>query len=157
MSGFNKIIMMGNLSRNPEFKQLPSGQSICKLGLAVNRQIKSKNSENPIQEVCFIDIDVWGVQAESCNKFLEKGKAILVDGRLKWDSWTDSEGQRRSKHSIVADRVTFLWNQGQQGVGDGSSVSQKTSGGFVENFSSKSSMSDEVELKEDAFNQDLPF
>ncbi len=91
--------MMGNLSRDPEFKQLPSGQSICKLGLAVNRQIKSKNSETPIQEVCFVDIDVWGAQADSCNKFLEKGKAILVEGRLKWDSWSDAEGQRRSKQA----------------------------------------------------------
>lgn len=108
MSSFNKVIMMGNLTRNPEFKQLGSGQGVCRLSIACNRQFKPKNATEAVQEVCFIDVDVWGVQAESCNKFLEKGSAILVDGRLKLDSWQDSEGQKRSKHSIVAERVTFI-------------------------------------------------
>lgn len=108
MSSFNKVIMMGNLTRNPEFKQLGSGQGVCRLSIATNRQFKPKNAAEAIQEVCFIDVDVWGVQAESCNKFLEKGSSILVEGRLKLDSWQDSEGQKRSKHSIVADRVTFI-------------------------------------------------
>lgn len=108
MASYNRVVMIGNLTRDPEYKQLPSGQAVCRLGLAVNRQIKSKQSGNVIQEVCFIDIDVWGAQAESCNQYLQKGRPILVEGRLKYDSWQDQQGQTRSKHSIVADRVIFL-------------------------------------------------
>lgn len=99
---------MGNLTRDPEHKQLSSGQSVCKLGLASNRQFKNRQTDTMVQEVCFVDIDVWGPQADSCNQYLQKGRNVLVEGRLKFDSWTDQEGQRRSKHVIVADRVTFL-------------------------------------------------
>jgi len=112
MSSFNKVIMMGNLTRDPEFKQLPSGQAICRLALATNRQFKPKNAVETIQEVCFIDVDVWGAQADNCQKFLGKGSSILVEGRLKLDSWQDNEGQKRSRHSIVADRVTFIKGNG---------------------------------------------
>lgn len=108
MASYNRVVMIGNLTRDPEYKQLPSGQAVCRLGLAVNRQIKSKQSGNVIQEVCFIDIDVWGAQADSCHQYLQKGRPILVEGRLKYDTWQDQQGQTRSKHSIVADRVLFL-------------------------------------------------
>jgi single-strand DNA-binding protein len=108
MSSFNKVIMMGNLTRDPEFKQLPSGQGVCRLSLATNRQFKPKNAAEAIQEVCYIDVDVWGAQAESCQNFLKKGSSALIEGRLKLDSWQDNEGQKRSRHSIVADRVTFI-------------------------------------------------
>ena len=108
MSSFNRIIMVGNLTRDPDYKQLTSGQSVCRLGLASNRQFKNKQSGDMIQEVCYIDIDVWGPQAESCRQYLQKGRPILVEGRLKLDSWDDANGQKRSKHSIVADRIVFL-------------------------------------------------
>jgi len=100
--------MMGNLTRDPEYKQLPSGQALCKLGLASNRQFKNRQTDTVIQEVCFIDVDVWGAQAESCRQYLQKGRPVLVEGRLKFDTWQDNNGQTRSKHSIVADRVLFL-------------------------------------------------
>src|SRR5579872_587904 len=112
MAGYNRIIIMGNLTRDPEHKQLTSGQGVCRLGLATNRQFKNKQSGTMIQEVCYIDIDVWGPQAESCRQYLQKGRPVLVEGRLKLDSWDDANGQKRSKHSIVADRVVFL-SQGQ--------------------------------------------
>jgi single-strand DNA-binding protein len=108
MSSFNRVIMAGNLTRDPDYKQLSSGQAVCRLGLASNRQFKNKQSGDMIQEVCYIDIDVWGPQAESCRQYLQKGRPILVEGRLKLDSWDDANGQKRSKHSIVADRVVFL-------------------------------------------------
>ena len=108
MADFNRVIMIGNLTRDPEYKQLPSGQALCRLGLASNRQFKNRQTGNMIQEVCFIDVDVWGAQAESCHQYLQKGRQVLVEGRIKFDSWEDQEGQRRSKHAIVADRVVFL-------------------------------------------------
>lgn len=100
--------MMGNLTRDPEHKQLSSGQAVCRLGLASNRQFKNKQTGAMVQEVCFIDVDVWGPQAESCRQYLSKGRAVLVEGRLKLDTWQETDGAKRSKHSIVADRVTFL-------------------------------------------------
>ena len=108
MASYNRVIMMGNLTRDPDYKQLTSGQSICKLSLASNRQFKNRQTGTMIQEVCFVDIDVWGAQADNCNQYLQKGGAVLVEGRLKFDTWQDQDGQKRSKHSIVADRVTFL-------------------------------------------------
>ncbi|MBT4594716.1 single-stranded DNA-binding protein [bacterium] len=108
MSGYNRVILMGNLTRDPELKQLASGQSVCRLGIASNRQFRNKQSGMMTQEVCFVDIDVWGAQADSCEKYLQKGRPVLIEGRLKFDQWQEQDGQKRSKHSIVADRVTFL-------------------------------------------------
>jgi single-strand DNA-binding protein len=108
MASFNRVIIAGNLTRDPEYKQLTSGQAVCRLGLATNRQFKNRQTGTMVQEVCYVDIDVWGAQAESCKQYLQKGRPILVEGRLKLDSWEDQEGKSRSKHSIVADRVVFL-------------------------------------------------
>lgn len=108
MASFNRVIIMGNLTRDPEYRNLASGQGVCRLGLATNRQFKNKQSGNLVQEVCYIDIDVWGAQAESCRQYLQKGRPVLIEGRLKFDSWDDQSGQKRSKHSIVAERVQFL-------------------------------------------------
>jgi single-strand DNA-binding protein len=108
MASYNRVIMIGNLTRDPDYKQLASGQAVCRLGLASNRQFKNRQSGDMVQEVCYVDIDVWGPQAESCRQYLQKGRSVLVEGRLKLDTWQDQEGQNRSKHSIVADRVVFL-------------------------------------------------
>ncbi len=108
MAGYNRIIMMGNLTRDPEFKQLASGQGVCRLSIASNRQFKNRQTGATNQEVCYIDVDVWGAQAESCRQYLSKGRPVLVEGRLKLDTWQDQQGANRSKHSIVADRVMFL-------------------------------------------------
>ena len=127
MASYNRIIMMGNLTRDPEYKQLQSGQAVCRLGIASNRQFKNKQSGSMVQEVCFIDIDVWGQQAESCNQFLQKGRSVLVEGRLKLDSWQDNDGNKRSKHSIVADRVTFLAGAASQQETDDQEVGEEVS------------------------------
>ncbi len=108
MASFNRIILIGNLTRDPEYKQLPSGQAVCRLGLASNRQFRNKQSGDMVQEVCYIDVDVWGAQAENCRQYLSKGRPVLVEGRIKYDSWQDQEGKTKSKHSIVADSVVFL-------------------------------------------------
>lgn len=110
MASYNRIIMIGNLTRDPEYKQLTSGQPVTRLGLACNRQYKNKVTGAMVQEVCFIDIDVFGPQAESCRQYLQKGRPVLIEGRLKFDTWQTQDGQTRSKHSIVADRVVFLGN-----------------------------------------------
>lgn len=116
MASYNRVVMIGNLTRDPDYKQLASGQAVCRLGLASNRQFKNRQSGSMVQEVCYIDIDVWGPQAESCRQYLSKGRAILVEGRLKLDSWEDQNGQNRSKHSIVADRIVFLSSGAEAGA-----------------------------------------
>lgn len=110
MAAFNRVIIIGNLTRDPEYRNLASGQAVCRLGLATNRQFKNKQTGSMVQEVCYIDVDVWGAQAESCRQYLQKGRPVLVEGRLKLDSWDDQSGQKRNKHSIVAERVVFLSN-----------------------------------------------
>ncbi len=130
MADYNRIILVGNLTRDPDYKQLPSGQGICKLGLAANRQFKNRQTGDMVQEVCFVDVDVWGPQADSCNQYLEKGRAVLVEGRLKLDSWQDAEGNNRSKHSIVADRVVFLStanNEETAGMGNRANTNMNSS------------------------------
>lgn len=114
MAGYNRVVLIGNLTRDPEYKQLTSGQPVCRLGLAMNRQFKNRQTGSMVQEVCYIDIDVWGAQAESCRQYLQKGRSVLVEGRIKLDSWQDQSGQNRSKHSIVADRVVFLSSANQE-------------------------------------------
>jgi len=111
MADYNRIIMIGNLTRDPELKTLPSGQTVCKLGLAANRQFRNGQTGQMVQEVCFVDIDVWGRQAESCNQYLQKGRPVLIEGRLKFEQWQDNNGNNRSKHTITADRVVFLSQQ----------------------------------------------
>lgn len=113
MAGYNRIILMGNLTRDPEYKQLGSGQAVCRLGLASNRQFRNKQSGDMVQEVCYIDVDVWGAQAESCKQYLAKGRPVLVEGRIKLDTWQDQDNKTRSKHSIVAERVVFLSAAGE--------------------------------------------
>lgn len=162
MANYNRIIMMGNLTRDPELKQISSGQSVCRFGLASNRQFKNKQSGTMVQEVCFVDVDVWGSQADVCKQYLAKGRSVLIEGRLKLDSWQDPEGNKRSKHSIVADRVTFL--------GAGASAEDEVGGDEytpakseepVKRAASKSAPSlstGEVVMKDDApFEDELPF
>ncbi len=108
MVNYNLVVMAGNLTRDPQHRRLASGQGVCRLSLAVNRQYKNKQTGNTVQEVCYVDIDVWGAQAESCRQYLQKGRPILVEGRLKYDSWEDAQGQTRTRHTIVAERVMFL-------------------------------------------------
>src|SRR5581483_8669861 len=116
MAGYNRVVMIGNLTRDPEYKQLQSGQALCRLGLATNRQFKNRQTGAMVQEVCYVDIEVWGAQAESCRQYLQKGRPVLIEGRLKFDTWQDTNGQTRNKHTIVADRVVFLSSNGGAGA-----------------------------------------
>ena len=107
MAGYNRIVMVGNLTRDPEVKSV-GVQSVCKLSIAANKQYKNRQTGAVVNDVCFIDVEVWGGQVDSCKTYLQKGKQVLIEGRLKFDTWKDNEGQTRSKHSIVSERVIFL-------------------------------------------------
>jgi len=105
---FNKVILIGNLTRDVELKYTPSGTAIAKFGLATNRTYKDSVTGENKQETMFIDITIFGRSAEVVNQYLSKGRKVLIEGRLVLDQWVDSTGQKRSKHSIVAERVQFM-------------------------------------------------
>jgi single-strand DNA-binding protein len=121
VAGFNKVILIGNLTRNPELRYTPNGTPVASLGLAVSRRYKQGDELK--EEVCFVDIVVFGKQAEHCGQYLSKGNGIIVDGRLQQRRWETEDGQRRSKHEVVAQTVTFLPKRGDGGAqtGGGSS------------------------------------
>lgn len=105
MSDFNKVILLGNLTRDPELKYTPNGQPVCNLGLAVNRTWLKDGQKQ--KDTTFLTIVVWGKQAENCGTYLAKGKPVLVEGRLQSRSW-EKDGHKHSTVEVVADRVQFL-------------------------------------------------
>src|ERR1035438_2607682 len=108
MASYNKVLLMGNLTRDPEVKYTPKGTALANLGLAVNRRWTTETGEQK-EEVTFVDVEVWGRQAETAGQYLSKGRPVFVEGRLKLDSWEDKEsGQKRNKLKVVAERVQFL-------------------------------------------------
>ncbi len=115
MTGFNKVILIGNLTKNPEVRYTPSGTPVTSFGLAVNRRFRQGSDLK--EEVCYVDIVVFGKQAENCGQYLSKGNGVIVDGRLQQRRWETEEGQKRSKHEVVAQTVTFLPKRQDQGGG----------------------------------------
>lgn len=116
MPYLNKVILVGNLTRDPEMKQLPD-KSLCKFSLAMNRNFKDAAGEKK-QETTYVDVTVWGKQAEACKNYLSKGSCVMVEGSLKQDSWTTEAGEKRSKHEVNATQVQFMSTKPS---GDGSS------------------------------------
>ncbi len=107
MAAFNKIILVGNLTRDPELRYLPSGAAVAKLGLAVNNSYKNKDG-NTVDDTLFIDIDVFGRQAETVHQYMKKGSSVLVEGRLRYRTWTGNDEVKHYKHDVAAQRVVFM-------------------------------------------------
>lgn len=107
MASFNRVILMGGLTRDPELKQAASGVKVADLSLAITEKWKNKNGETK-ETTCYVDIVVWQRQAELCCQYLSKGRQILVEGRLQLDEWENQQGEKRSKLRVRADRVQFL-------------------------------------------------
>lgn len=118
-TSLNMVLLIGNLTKDPDTKFLPSGQAVSNLRLAVNRKFKASSGEYK-EEVTYIGVEVWGKQAENCQEFLRKGSGVLINGRLKLKEWTAQDGQKRSMLEVVAERVQFMSKpsgQSQQGEG----------------------------------------
>lgn len=108
---FNKVILVGNLTRDPELRYLPSGSAVTNTAIATNRRYK-KQDGSPGEEVCFIDLTFFGRTAEIANQYLKRGSKILVEGRLKLEQWTDQNGGKRSKHAVTVDNMQMLDSRG---------------------------------------------
>jgi len=133
MANFNKIILLGNLTRDPQLKYLPSQMPVVEFGLAVNHKFKTKDGQER-EEVCFIDCSAFGKQAEIINQYCTKGRPLLVEGRLKYDTWEDKQGGgKRSKHAVVVDNFQLLGGRqdgpGGAGGGGGSTQGYEDEGG----------------------------
>jgi len=105
--GLNRVVLAGNMTRDPQLRKLPSGMAVADLGLATSETRKNKSGEN-VDVVCFVDIVTWGRQAETCAQYLKKGSPVLVEGRLQFDRWEAKTGEKRSKLRVRADSVKFL-------------------------------------------------
>jgi single-strand DNA-binding protein len=112
MASYNKVLLMGNLTKDPELRYTPQGTAVANLRLAVNRKYRSKDQELK-EEVCFITAVVWNKQAETCNQYLHKGSSVFVEGRLQSRSWEDNAGAKRSVIEVRAERVQFMGSPGQ--------------------------------------------
>ena len=141
MASFNKVILIGNLTRDPDLRVTNSGLSICKLGLAVNRNYTTKEGEAK-DETTYVDIDAFGKQAEILSKYMQKGKPLMIEGRLKLDQWESNEGQKRSKLGVVLENFQF--------IGGREETNAKNSEKMEDNSSSSSQA-------EEPFDGDVPF
>jgi single-strand DNA-binding protein len=106
MLELNKVMLIGNLTRDPELSYLPSGTALAKLGLAVSRRYKDRNGETK-EDVAFVDIETWAKSAEFCAKYLKKGRRVFVEGRLRQDRWEAPDGAKRNRMVVNAERVQF--------------------------------------------------
>jgi single-strand DNA-binding protein len=112
MANYNKVILVGNLTRDPQMSYLPNQTAVVELGLAINRKWKDAQG-NPKEDVCFVDCRVYGRQAETANQYLSKGQQVLVEGRLQYSTWEGKDGVKRSKHRVIVERFQFLSPPGQ--------------------------------------------
>ena len=125
MAHFNKVILLGNLTRDPALRFTPSGTPVVSFGLAVNtpragsRSTGGGGQDSPParrEDVCFVDVVAFGRQAETASAYLKKGRAALIEGRLQWRSWDGQDGQKRSKHEVMADRIDFMSRGREDGM-----------------------------------------
>ena len=138
MASYNRVILVGNLTRDPELRYIQSGTAVTEVGLAVNDRRKTATGEW-VDEVTFVDVTVWGRQAETVSEYLTKGSPVLFEGRLKLDTW-EKDGQKHSKLKVVCERMQMLGGRGGQGGGSGdrpqgtSRPAQCSSGGASQQY-----------------------
>lgn len=116
MANYNKVILAGNLTRDPQLKYLPSQTAVCEFGLAINHRWRSQDGEQR-EDTCFIDCSIFGKQAETFNQYMTKGRSVLIEGRLQLDRWESQDGQKRSKHHVNVQSFQFLGQAGGGGQG----------------------------------------
>lgn len=125
MASVNKVLLLGNLTRDPELRYTPQGAAVCEFSLALNRAYTSKQTGQRVEEVSFVDVVAWARTAELCAEYLKKGRQVFVEGRLTQDRWESPEGKKMSKLRVTAETVTFLGGrpsgEGRPGGAPGSS------------------------------------
>ena len=113
MASINRVVLVGNLTRDPELRHTPSGMAVCSLRLAVNTRRKDQASGQWVEKPNYFDITVWGQQGENCAQYLSKGRPVAIDGRLEWREWEAQDGTKRQAVEVIADSVQFLGGRGE--------------------------------------------
>ena len=120
MASYNRVILVGNLTRDPQVRYIASGKAVCEIGLAVSHQWFDKQSNTRKEETTFVDITLWGRTAEVAGEYLSKGRPVLIEGRLQLDQWQDkTTGDKRSKLRVVCDSMQMLGSRGDSGGAGG--------------------------------------
>ena len=127
MANFNKVLLMGNLTRDPELRYIPSGAAVATFTIAVNRVYTTQTGEKK-KDVCFVRVVVWGKTAEICGEYLSKGSPVFVDGRLQSRTWVGQDGQKRNTIEVVADNVQFLRTKAQAEMAESSQSETQPAG-----------------------------
>jgi single-strand DNA-binding protein len=156
MASFNKVILMGGLTRDPELRQSASGVKVTELSLAVSEQWKDRATGESKESTCYVDVVVWQKQAELCCQYLSKGRQVLVEGRLQLDEWENQQGEKRRKLRVRADRVQFLSDGRRSDSNDSSNRGAKPVSQASEHASPPPNMGDDEAFGDDE-NDDLPF
>ena len=125
MANYNKVILIGNLTRDPQLRYTPSQAAVCDFGVAVNRQWTGQDGQKR-EEVCFVDCTAWARQAETIQKYLSKGRPVFIEGRLTYRQWDGPDGKKRSKLEVTVERFQFLGGPRSGGGGGGGAPSQDT-------------------------------
>ena len=141
MASYNKVILMGNLTRDPEMKYLPSGAAVTNFGLAMSEKYTDRESGDLKETVCFVDVEAWGRQAEIVNEYLSKGSPIFIEGSLKFDSWETPEGEKRNKLRVRVFRLQLI---GGRRDGD------EAGGGYTDAVPSETSQAQPEQSQEQA-------
>lgn len=155
MASFNKVILMGNLTRDPETRVTATGLTICKLGLAVSRVFSTKDGERR-EETTFVDIDAFGKQAEVITKYMRKGRPLMVEGRLKLDQWETNDGQKRNKLGVVLENFQFIGGRDDNDSGGNSGGYEQSSPPKRESKPASNSSGD-FSADGDTLDEDVPF
>ena len=155
MASLNKVLLIGNLTRDPDVRMMSNGRPVCNFGLALNRSYKDSEG-NRKEEVTFVDVECYGPRAEAVGKFFTKGRAIFVEGRLKLDQWESKEGEKRSAIRVVLDNFEFVDSK-QDNTPSQQYTSQPTSSNIRSDSSSISKSSDSAEQTSSDLDEDVPF
>lgn len=151
MASLNKVLLIGNMTRDPELKYTPSGMAVCEFDIAVNRRWKDKD------ETTFLSIEAWGKQGEFVKNYFKKGSAIFVEGRIKVDQWEAKDGTKRKRFAVVAENLSFVDSRSGGGAGGGSR--EKPAGNNVQESFSQQEPGEELAEphREEGVDDDLPF
>jgi single-strand DNA-binding protein len=148
MASINRVVLLGNLTHDPELRSLPSGTAVCQLRLAVNDRVKDRTTGEWTDYANYFDVTVFGSQGERCAQYLARGRQVAVDGRLRWRQWETQDGQKRSKVEVVADTVQFVGPR-EGGSGSPPSGGQRAGAGFPAEGG--------LEPADEDFGDDIPF
>lgn len=156
MANMNKVILAGNLTRDPQLSTLPSNTSVCEFGMAINRKWRSPSGEMK-EDTCFVEMKAFGKPAETLNQYMSKGKPLLVEGRLKYEQWEGKDGGKRSKLYVVVENFQFLGASSGAGGGGGGQSNRAPAPARAAAAASAPSYDDDMPPVQGGGEEDVPF